>query len=152
MTRLVHKEGNIFDTTARAIGHGVNTRGAMGAGIAVEFRKRFPNMYEMYREWCVVDALEPGDTMVWYEASSDLFVCNIASQDSPGPFARLEWLEDGVKIALEHLESVGVTTLALPRIGSGIGGLDQAAVEELLTRLAESSEVDIELWTFKDTK
>jgi len=149
MTTLVHKEGNLFDTTAGAIGHGVNIRGAMGAGIAIEFRKRFPAMYELYREWCSVDALEPGDTMVWYEASSDLFICNIASQDNPGPCARLEWLESGVKMALEHLEEMGVTALALPRIASGIGGLGQAEVEELLTRLAESSPVDIELWTFK---
>jgi O-acetyl-ADP-ribose deacetylase (regulator of RNase III) len=106
-------------------------------------------MYELYRQWCSVDAMEAGETMVFYDGPSDMFICNIASQDNPGPFARLEWLESGVKVALEHLDFVQVSTLALPRIGSGIGGLNEADVEEVLTRLAESSPVDIELWTYK---
>lgn len=152
MTTLIHKTGNIFDTTADAIGHGVNTHGFMGAGIAVQFRDRFPMMFLYYRQWCLEGKIEPGSTMIWFDEPSNQFICNIASQDSPGPFAQIDWLTSGVELSLDHLESVGASTLALPRIGSGIGGLDEAEVESVLKTLAANSSVDIELWTFKESK
>lgn len=149
MTKLIHKTGDLFSTTAGAIGHGVNTKGVMGAGIALQFRKKFPAMFELYRDWCQEGDIEPADSMIWYDEPSNLLVCNIASQDLPGPHAKMEWLIPAVRVTLEHLEKLNIKTLALPRIGSGLGGLDETEVEAALTKLAESSTVDIELWTFK---
>lgn len=144
--------GDIFRTYAPAIGHGVNTVGAMGAGIAVQFKERFPGMYDQYHYLCLQGELKPGETYV-YEAGTGqlgikMWVYNIASQDLPGPNARLEWLESGVKAMLIHARDNGVKSVALPRIASGIGGLDEVEVENLLTRLVAEYPVNIELWTF----
>lgn len=46
-------------------------------------------------------------------------------------------------------EERGIDTLALPRIGSGIGGLDEGKVEGILWSLATILRTDIELWTYK---
>lgn len=148
MTQLILKTGDIFTSDAGALGHGVNVRGVMGAGIALQFRNKFPSMYDLYTQWCSANILLPGESMVWYDELSNLFICNIASQDNPGPFARMDWLISGVGMSLRHLEEVGVETLALPRIGSGIGGLNEKDVEDSLRVLAEYSSVDIELWTY----
>ena len=148
MTKLIHMQGNLFDSSAQALGHGVNTVGVMGAGIAVEFRNRYPNMYETYREWCVKGALQPGETLMWYDEPTDKFICNIASQDLPGRNARIDWLRTGLVSSLEHLAKMGVETLALPRLGSGIGGLNADEVELALYIASSDSSVDIELWTF----
>lgn len=148
MTKLIHKTGDIFQTDADAIGHGVNTHGLMGAGIARQFRQILPKMYEAYHEACKSGALLPGGVFPWREVDKHIHVMNIASQEKPGANASYDLLVSGVKIALEWCDTYGLKTLALPRIGSGIGGLDEKVVEAILTALAENSPVDIELWTY----
>ena len=49
---MIEKTGNLFDSGYHAIGHGVNCRGIMGAGIAVEFKDRFPKNYQEYVTKC----------------------------------------------------------------------------------------------------
>lgn len=153
MTRLIHAEGDIFTAFSRGIGHGVNTEGVMGSGIAVQFRKRLPEMYDKYREICLMGGLKGGDIFPW-ELPRDLknieprFVYNIASQELQGANAYYHFLEMGVHKALLHAESVGLRQIALPRIGSGVGGLDITYVEGILFSLAARSPVDIELWTY----
>lgn len=152
MTKLIHREGDIFTTGARAIGHGVNTVGAMGAGIAVQFKNRFPEMYEEYKRLCVDNKLHPGTVMPWTIKTpwgGDVMVFNIASQELPGACASYDLLITGVREAIDICELVGIPSLALPRIGSGIGGLDESVVESILAALAARTRVDIELWTYK---
>lgn len=150
MTKLIHKTGDIFTTTSRAVGHGVNTHGLMGAGIARTFRKLYPDMYEAYHRECIQGKLVGGTVFPWKAENldGDTFIFNISSQEAPGRNASYDLLVSGVKIALEWCDTWGLDTLALPRIGSGIGGLDEKVVEAILTSLAENSPVDIELWTY----
>jgi O-acetyl-ADP-ribose deacetylase (regulator of RNase III) len=154
MTKIIHKTGDIFTTKAQAMGHGVNIDGIMGHGIAVQFRNCFPDMYAAYKALCGTKKLAPGEAMVWDVPApkgvlwETQYVYNIASQDRPGRNARLDWLRDGVIASLYHARDNGVKTLALPRIGSGIGGLDQNEVEAVLLELAESGPTDIEIWTY----
>lgn len=122
----------------------------MGAGIAAQFRKRFPTMYAQYRVLCQNGNLNPGETFV-YEIPShggNLYVHNIASQDAPGPNARLEWLVSGVEAAILSTANKGIYLMAIPRIGSGIGGLNEAEVEAALEELVARYPVDLELWTY----
>ncbi len=154
MTELIHREGNIFDTDAVAIAQGVNTVGVMGAGIAKQFRANYPQMYEQYKIQCEKDNLEPGGLMVYVRDASDVtspqsHIYNIASQDNPGPNARYDWLMSGLQKAIEDAMFRGIHKIAIPRIGSGIGGLDEAEVEKILLELAEAGPVDIELWTYR---
>ena len=145
--RLIERTGNIFNTDATAIGHGVNTRGVMGAGIAKQFRVRFPAMYDSYSAACRSGQLNPGECLA-YPDRSGLLIANIASQDAPGPRARLVWLRTGVASALVSAAEHGHRVLALPQIGCGIGGLAWGEVLPVLGELAASGPVDIEAWTF----
>lgn len=150
MTRLIHRDGDIFTSEHRVLGQGVNIDGLMGAGIAVAFRRRWPEMYEQYRALCLDGELQAGGLHAWRtdgDADFDV-VMNIASQDRPGRHARLEWVQSGVRSALRATRLFGHDTLALPRIASGIGGLVERDVERVLEELAGESDVDIELWTF----
>jgi O-acetyl-ADP-ribose deacetylase (regulator of RNase III) len=151
MAQLHLRTGDIFTTTADGIGHGVNCAGVMGSGIAVQFRSRFPGMYEPYRALCATGGLVPGECHVYRAnpaGSSQSWVFNIASQRLPGPDATLEWLTAGVRAALVAAERRSVQVLALPQIGCGIGGLNWADARPVLADLAEQSPVGIEAWTF----
>lgn len=143
---FVSRQGDLFTSEADAIGHGVNCRGLMGAGIALQFRSRYPDMYYEYKKLCVEDLLKPGQ--IYPYRAHDRTVINIASQEYPGPDASYEWLVTGVRSALRYCTERGLQSLALPRIGCGIGGLDWVSVELLLSTLAEERpSVSLEIWS-----
>lgn len=143
---IERRTGDLFTTHAPAIGHGVNTTGVMGAGIAKEFRQRFPNMFTAYQQRCRNGALRPGDTYT-YPAGHGRFVLNLATQDRPGKRARLPWVATAVQSGFEQLATLGVDWLALPRIGCGIGGLHWGDVEPILIREAAERGMTVEIWT-----
>lgn len=115
--------GDLFESDADALAHGVNCHGLMGAGIAKPFRDKFPLMYEEYALMCDKETLQPGGCFSYY-VGSGRWIYNIASQDAPGPDARIRWLSTGLRDALIHARRYGVKEIALPQIGCGIGGLD----------------------------
>lgn len=144
---MIEKTGDLFTSDAPAIGHGINLQGKMGAGIAVQFKNRFPKMYESYVYACKTFPLLPGIVLI-YDAESPI-VYNIASQDLPGANARLEWLEAGLRSTLQDAQTRGLDRVALPLIGCGIGGLDEEDVVPLMEKLESEHAPEIELWRFQ---
>lgn len=145
LTELV---GDMFSCNAPAIGHGVNTSGRMGAGVAKIIRARYSNaMFLDYAEACHLGELTAGMTRIWDGDTAMPLLANIASQDAPGPHARLSWLATAIRSALTQVEAAGLDRLAIPRIGCGIGGLDWADVHPLLAAAAQDSLVALEVWT-----
>lgn len=145
MTGIIHCQGDLFTTTARAIAHGVNVDGRMGAGIALPIRNKFPKMFSEYRLYCVTDVLQPGHTHTWTDGQTVIYNC--ASQDRPGPYASLDWLDTSVREALTDADTRGIERIAMPRIGCGIGGLHWEDVEPLLFAAAADHRCDLEVWT-----
>lgn len=138
-----HVTGDLFAQGADAIGHGVNCRGVMGAGIAVAFRQRFPAMYAQYRVECREHRLALGGVFPWRDDASGLVVYNLASQDRPGRHATLAALRSSLTVTLTHAERVGVRSLALPRIGCGIGGLLWEQARDVIEDVASRSDVRV---------
>jgi O-acetyl-ADP-ribose deacetylase (regulator of RNase III) len=131
------RKGDLFDEkfAFSAIGHGVNVDGVMGAGIAKEFRRRFPSMFNEYRHLCKYEILEPGGCFFW--ANAELAVVNLASQDRPGPTAKYKWLAQSLFTGLISLEQTGRNSFGLPWVGCGIGGLDQDKTLEVIEETAQ---------------
>lgn len=149
---VVHRTGNIFTTDLPAIGHGVNTKGVMGAGIAKTIRANFPDVYSLYRDYCQEGRLKPGDVFPAFSVMSNpnRWIFNIASQNNTGPDATYEWVEMGMAKALVLAKNLGLSGLALPRIASGIGGLEWDLVEPIMTAAADLyPNLIVELWEFK---
>jgi O-acetyl-ADP-ribose deacetylase (regulator of RNase III) len=144
---MTEHQGDLFTSNTDAIGHGVNCQGLMGAGIARKFRELWPDMYNEYKKLCQEGLLRPGQIYPYRTYASGV-VINIATQEYPGPDANYVWLERGVNNALAFCEERGLTSLALPRLGCGIGGLDWNLVRDSLERAAENySKVDLEVWS-----
>lgn len=141
---LTEVEGDLFDLGLPAIGHGCNCSGVMGAGIAAEFRRRWPQMYQQYREMCLRHELTLGDLFVY---ESDVAIYNLMTQPTSGPTANLGAIGKSVKAALQDCDEFGIPKLGLPRIGCGIGGLRWEDVRQVLDEAAEDSPVDLVLVT-----
>lgn len=150
---IIIKRGDIFDSYAPVIGHGVNIYGVMGAGIAKTVRHLYPSVYRVYRQACEEAALLGGQTLIVeaeeWDGDNPRYIANISSQEAPGADAKFELLHDGLKMTLDQMTTAGYTTLALPHIGAGIGGLTLEGVMEVIEKLStEYSHIDIEVWTY----
>lgn len=146
---MIECTGNLFDSTAKHLGHGVNCRGKMGAGIAKQFRLRFSSMYWDYAAACEKGLLVPGDTWSYYSKYDDLWIHNIASQREPGPDAKYSWLYLGLLKAVRKVECLGDDRLAIPEIGCGIGGLIWSDVKDVILEVEQNNpKVQIEVWHY----
>src|SRR5579872_7145955 len=73
-------KGDIFATEGlTAFGHGCNCAGAMGAGIAIEFKRRWPRMFDEYRARCEDGRFGLGDVFVWAEGPHTVY--NLGTQE-----------------------------------------------------------------------
>jgi O-acetyl-ADP-ribose deacetylase (regulator of RNase III) len=134
------RKGDLFaDESLSALAHGCNCSGSMGRGIAVEFRKRWPAMYEAYRAECKAGRFRPGNVFVWDAPARTIF--NLATQPSPGPSARLEFIDSSLNEAIRIAESRSISLIGMPRIGAGYGGLDWTAVKRILEAVGAKTEV-----------
>lgn len=132
------EKGDIFATRIKALAHGCNNYGAMGAGIAVAFRRKFPEMYQAYKDLCQDGKLKLGDVFIW--KSDDIFVFNLITQDT---VATLPAIKRSLRTALKHAEETGITEIALPAIGSGLGGLDWRDVKKVIIAVGTDSPVKL---------
>lgn len=138
-----HRTGDLFaQPDLSALAHGVNCLGAMGAGIAVLFRRRDEEMYRAYREVCETNRLLPGDVFFWQHDDGS-WTYNLASQYYLGADARLNAIRESLTKAVAHAEDNGVSAIGLPRIGSDIGGLDWSDVRRVIEKVAETTPVHV---------
>lgn len=116
------------------LAHGCNVRSAMGAGIALEFKKRWPDMYLCYREYCKEFGEKLAGTGYYYDdrEQSGHFICNLFTQIDLGACAKYEFVEKALIDCRQTLDYYNVESLALPLIGGGIGGLKAERIKDIL--------------------
>lgn len=150
---VVDKNGDIFETEAQVIGHGVNIRGLMGAGIAKTVRHLYPSVFREYRDACENETLEGGECLLVkaeeWDGDEPRYIANISSQINPGANASLDLLRKGLEDTFQQLDYASLTSLALPRIGAGIGGLVWEDALEVIKEVSENyPEIEVEVWTY----
>lgn len=120
-------KGDIFVNEHRvsALAHGCNTMGLMGRGIALDFKTRWPEMYNQYRILCSeLKEQLAGDVFIYDDrALSRFVVCNLFTQIETGPCAEERLVRLAFMNCKRKLDLLNVNTLAMPAIGAGIGGL-----------------------------
>lgn len=136
------ESGDIFATpNPQALAHGCNCFGAMGAGIAVEFKKRWPAMYNIYRDDCLRGYFKPGDVYMYTPCiETDPKVFNLATQDRFQ--AKIGWINTAIITMLRQARVHNITEILMPAIGCGLGGLDWREVKNLLQTF-DSSDVNL---------
>ncbi len=142
------RTGDLFSQGFQAIGHGVNCRGAMGAGIALQFARRWPAMEREYRRRCWDGMLVLGSIHVWTDGTITIY--NMATQRFPGPNANLRAIRTSLALSLTDAEQKGISEIGIPRIGSGIGGLDWLNVENAIRDVAQESNVKVVVMSLEE--
>lgn len=137
--------GDIFESNAKTLVNTVNCVGVMGKGIALEFKKKYPNMYSEYVELCDKGAVKPGIPYYYH----DLFgnsVLNFPTKDHWRSPSKLSYIISGLDWFRCNYESIGITSIAFPPLGCGNGGLSWTQVGPLMYSKLADLPIDIEIY------
>jgi O-acetyl-ADP-ribose deacetylase (regulator of RNase III) len=138
---------NIFNSRTKTLVNTVNCVGIMGKGIALEFKKHFPVMYDDYRVRCNNKEIEPGHPYLWKNNAGGKSVLNFPTKLHWRGNSRIEWIESGLKIFCENYKNWGVESIAFPALGCSNGGLDWESVEPIMIRhLEKIRDINIEIY------
>ncbi len=137
--------GDLFESRARALVNTVNCVGIMGKGVAQEFKKRFPAMFADYKARCGRRQVRLGEPYLYRDASG-LAIINFPTKDHWRSPSRLADIDRGLDYLAEHVAPWGLTTVAMPPLGCGNGGLDWAEVGPLIYRKFHTLPIDVEVY------
>jgi uncharacterized protein YwgA/O-acetyl-ADP-ribose deacetylase (regulator of RNase III) len=137
--------GDIFESKAQTLVNTVNTVGIMGKGIALGFRKRFPEMFEDYARRCELREVRLTRPYI-YRRLTPPHIINFPTKDHWRSVSKLADITEGLKYLKTHLTEWGVTSLAVPPLGCGEGRLEWRVVGPTLYRYLRDLGVPVELY------
>lgn len=142
---ITYIEGDIFESGAKVLVNPVNTAGVMGKGLALEFKKRYPAMFEAYRRLCEDGQFQVGD--LWLYKADDKWILNFPTKRHWREKSTLDIIETGLQKFAAIYAQEGIASIAFPKLGSGLGGLDwETQVKPLMERYL--GELPIEIWIY----
>jgi len=142
MIRFVR--GNLFDSKVQTLVNAVNCVGVMGKGIAKEFRERWPHMFKAYQAACRSGDVRIGRPFLWREGSRPIL--NVPTKEHWREPSRYEFVEAGLKAIRDNAREWGLTSMALPALGCGLGGLEWEKVRLLIVEYLGDLPIDIEVF------
>ena len=137
--------GNILKADSEALVNTVNTVGVMGKGIALQFKKAYPQNYVAYTKACKNGDVEVGRMFVFDrgELNEPKFIINFPTKRHWREKSKLEYVQSGLKDLVRIIKDLNIASIAIPPLGCGNGGLDWEEVRPLIIgALQEIPEVD----------
>jgi len=132
---------SIFDDEFKAIVNPVNTRGVMGAGLALEFKKRYPENFNIYRKACLNKEMDIGKLCV-VELDNKIII-NFPTKRDYRDKSDYEYIKSGMKELSIWLKKNKPENIAIPRLGCGLGGLEWYKVKRIICDCLSNIDVDI---------
>jgi O-acetyl-ADP-ribose deacetylase (regulator of RNase III)/uncharacterized protein YwgA len=137
--------GDMFESGAQTLVNTVNCVGVMGKGVAEVFKKRYPAMFEDYERRCRRGEVRLGEPYLYRDLSGTMII-NFPTKDHWRSSSRLADIERGLDHLVRHIGEWGVTSVAMPPLGCGNGGLDWKEVGPLIYRKLRGESLDVELY------
>jgi len=138
--------GNIFTTNCQCIVNTVNCVGVMGAGIALECRLRYPELYVRYQQLCKTGEIQIGK--LWLYRGNEKWILNFPTKNHWKLPSRKEYLEKGLAEFVESYEEAGIQSIAFPLLGAQHGGLDSRESQEIMECFLAPLPLDIEIYQY----
>jgi O-acetyl-ADP-ribose deacetylase (regulator of RNase III)/uncharacterized protein YwgA len=149
MVRVV--VGDIFESKAQTLVNTVNCVGVMGKGIALEFKKRFPAMYNDYRSRCERGEVHLGEPYL-YKGTVTPWILNFPTKDHWRSVARIQDIESGLRHVLLNYKKWGITSIAFPPLGTGLGQLEWRIIGPVLYKHISQMAIPVEFYAPYGTK
>ncbi|HEY3936737.1 MAG TPA: macro domain-containing protein [Bryobacteraceae bacterium] len=123
---IEYKTGDILAEPAEALVNTVNCVGIMGRGIALQFKNAFPDNFKAYEQACDRHEVQPGRMFVFetHNLNGLRYIINFPTKRHWRGKSRMEDIEAGLKALVTEIKSRDIHSIAIPPLGSGLGGLD----------------------------
>lgn len=147
---IQYKQGDLFSENTEAIVNTVNCVGVMGRGIALQFKKRFPDNFNYYENSCKIGDVVPGKMLV-YETESLLnprFIINFPTKRHWRGASSVEDIENGLSDLVNVIKERDIKSIAVPPLGCGLGGLNWGEIKPRI-EAALSNLGDIEIIVYE---
>lgn len=131
--------GDILLTKAQAIAHGIAPNDHFASGLALALREQWPAMYQDFRHYCRVSHPKPGGVWLWGGTDGKRLV-NLLTQEAPVNHhanpgrASIHNVSHALKELRHLIETEKLTSVALPRLATGVGGLNWEEVYPLVKK------------------
>lgn len=146
-------KGNLLTANVQALVNTVNTVGVMGKGIALQFKEEFPENYRIYATACRNKEFNIGDLIVVKEATmaGDRLIINFPTKTEWFKKSQYDYIEKGLKKLAEVIKEYHITSIAIPPLGCGNGGLKWEKVKPMIQDyLGHLTNVDIQIFEPND--
>lgn len=146
---ITYKTGDLLLEYVDALVNAVNCVGIMGRGIALQFKKKFPQNFIAYEKACNEKSIVPGKVFVHETCNlmNPKFIINFPTKRHWRNPSRLEDIEAGLKDLVDVINKYHIQSIAIPPLGCGLGGLSWNSVRALIENtLGELSNIDIVLF------
>lgn len=137
--------GDLFESKMQTLVNTVNCVGVMGKGVALEFKKRFPDMYQDYVARCAAKQVRLGRPYLFRRLMPP-WILNFPTKDDWRSVSRLSDIVAGLEYFEQHYHEWGITSLAVPPLGCGQGQLEWRVVGPTLFRYFSRLDIPVELY------
>ncbi|MBW4421800.1 MAG: macro domain-containing protein [Myxacorys californica WJT36-NPBG1] len=142
-------KGNLFTSTCQTLVNTINCVGVMGAGIALEFRLRYPEMYERYIQLCQQKEIDIGK--LWIYKTDQRWILNFPTKKHWKYNSELRFLELGLHKFIDTYESKGITSIAFPMLGTQNGGISVDDSLAVMKRYLSGCSLPVEIYLYDPT-
>lgn len=148
MTNFIDAEGNLLEVNVDALVNTVNTIGIMGKGIALQFKNAFPANFKAYAKACKANEVELGKMFVFDngQLTNPRWIVNFPTKGHWRSKSRLVDVESGLDDLRLTIAELGVTSIAVPPVGCGNGGLNWADIYPLILAKLDGLNIDVHIY------
>lgn len=131
---IEYTHGDILKADAEALVNTVNCIGVMGRGIALQFKNAFPENFKAYAIACKNEEVQPGRMFVFETGllTHPYYIINFPTKRHWRGKSRIEDIEAGLKALVDTIRQYNIRSIAIPPLGSGLGGLDWTEVKSYI--------------------
>jgi len=145
---LIATNGDLFASGCQCLVNAVNCEGVMGGGIALAFKERFPEYFHEYRELCRGGDIKTGTVAVHATGLTiPQFIISFPTKSTPRLPSKLEYVISALPALRRAIEGEKITSIAIPALGCGLGGLSWDTVKPLI--IQELIDVDCDIFLFE---
>ena len=148
---MIHyKIGNLLESEAEALVNTVNTVGVMGKGIALQFKNMFPTNFKLYANACKNKELKVGQLLVTEEEAllvGKKIIINFPTKTNWRLPSEYQYIESGLAELVKIIKEKQISSIAIPPLGAGNGGLNWSTVKQILEE--KLSDIDCDIYIYE---
>lgn len=131
---IEYRRDNLLKADVEALVNSVNTVGVMGKGIALQFKREFPENFKAYERACKKGEVKTGKmfTVPVGKLTNPRYIINFPTKEHWRGKSRIEYVKDGLEDLIREIKRLDIGSIAIPPLGCGVGGLDWSEVRPLI--------------------